>query len=294
MRHGVVEPPERPNRLIVKKAQRVVRLEALQTDQSYQRGVKGKVSTIVNTFNEIALGVPLVGQRADGSLWIVDGLQRITALRRMNWTEVKCEVFASEGPEHEARMFKDVNLNRTRLKPQEEFRALLTAQDEDAWAIKNAVEAEGFGVELGRDGKSNERRSLQLTSINTLRYVYREWGTAPITFALRVIKAMWPGDPIGSHSHIIEGLARFYNRMDGAVDMERLANRLSGSVPSKVIYTAQQMTIGHGGLGGKVSSVVEQMYTKRFGRKGPCPVIEPVAPTKRVDRVPPGRPEGRD
>jgi hypothetical protein len=69
--------------LVVKSALRVVKLSDLSVDQSYQREVKSGHKSIVSDFNEEALGVPLVGQRSDGSLWIVDGLQRVTALKKL-------------------------------------------------------------------------------------------------------------------------------------------------------------------------------------------------------------------
>lgn len=264
-------------RTVVKAALKVLRLDQLNVDPSYQRGVKGKVGKIVSEFNEDALGLPVIGERSDGSLWIVDGLQRITALRKMERREVRAEVFASQGAEHEAEIFKLINLNRAKLTPAEEFRALLTAHDEAAWEIKGACESEGFTIETSKTGRMPERRATQLTAINTLRMLHREWGTDPIRFALRVIKTIWPGDPIGSHYLMVEGLGRLWNRMDGAVDLERLASRLLDVTPQKVIYTAQQSaSISSGGTGARVTDVIEKLYRRRNASKRPAPKISPL------------------
>lgn len=268
-------------RTVVKAALKVLKLDVLQTDPSYQRGVKGKVGKIVTEFNEDALGLPVVGERADGSFWIVDGLQRITALRKMDRKEVRAEVFASRGPEHEAEIFKLINMNRARLTPCEEFRALLTAHDEGAWAIKGVVESEGFTLELtsGKAGRNVERRATQLTAINTLRFLHREGGVAPIRFALRVIKTVWPGDPVGSYAPVVEGLGRFWKRMSGVVDLDRLVSRLLDVTPQRLIHAAQTASsIATNNIGAKTAEVLEKVYRRRNSSKRPAPRIDPLPP----------------
>ena len=146
-------------RLVKESKLRIVTLSTLHTNPTYQREVKTKHRKIVAEFDEDSLGVPLIGERSDGSLWIVDGQQRITALRKLGWTEVRANVFRSDGPVHEAQVFKRVNLDRTALKPVEQFKARLTAQDEIALNIVAAVEAEGFRVALSNPGNDLSEES---------------------------------------------------------------------------------------------------------------------------------------
>ena len=251
-------------RTVVKGALKVLKIADLQVDPSYQREVKAKHKKIVAEFNAEALGIPVVGERSDGSLWIVDGLQRITALKLLEKRDVRAEVFASRGAEHEAEVFKLINMNRTKLSPTEEFRALLTAHDEAAWRIKNVCEANGFAVVLSKTtGRNPDKASTELTCINTLRHAEAEHGTESIEFALKVAKAAWPGDPLGTYHYIIGGLVIFFARHDSVVDMERLVPRLGTTTPQKIIYTAHQMTIGTGGRGGQVADIIEKFYRKR-------------------------------
>lgn len=253
-------------RTIVKAALRVVRLDALHVDPAYQRDVKRKHTLIVENFNEEALGIPLIGERQDGTLWIVDGLQRITALKKLGKKEARVEIFASDGSEHEAKVFKLVNLNRTKLSPSEEFRALLTAHDEAAWRIKNAVESVGFKVVLGKSGGSSEARATELTCINTLRDLERRPnGVEGIKFALAAVKASWPGDDKGPYNYVVGGLAHFFFRHDGVVDTDRLYPRLSTVTPMKLMYTAQQLvSSGTGAQSERVADVIEKVYRKRL------------------------------
>ena len=91
--------------LTTERALRIVAVADLQVDPSYQRCVKPNHKKIARDFDPNALGVPLVGQREDHSLWIVDGQQRVEALKLLGKVNVRVEVFASKGPEHEAHVF---------------------------------------------------------------------------------------------------------------------------------------------------------------------------------------------
>lgn len=259
-------------KLVVKSALRVIRLdtEPLNVDPSYQRDIKPRHKNIVAEFNEEAFGIPLIGERDDGSLYIVDGLQRITAKKILGHKELRAEVFHSDGPEHEAGVFKLVNMNRTKLSAGEEFRCLLTCHDEAAWEIQNAAESCGFKIVLGKSGKgdSDEMKAKQLTCVNTLRQIQRDYSTDQLIFALQTIAQCWPADRLGTNSKVILGLAVWHNRYDGIVDNDRLVNRLSTTTPYRVLYTANQSYIGSGGGGiaFAVSDVIERLFRKRAAK----------------------------
>lgn len=263
-------------KLVVDSAVRVVELDKLNVDPSYQREVKRKHNKIVADFNKDALGIVLIAQREDLSLWIVDGLQRISALKKLNYTTIKAEVFASSGPEYEAEVFKLVNIERTRLNPQEEFRALLAAGDEQVWAIKEAVEEMGFELVMNQKGARNLRagtdiitmQKMEVGCLTTLRNVASHYGIEAIKFGLLVNKTCWPGDVKGVINLMMQGLAIFYHRHEGLVDMERLTPRFSAAPPSKIIYTAQQQTVA-GDRSYTIADVLEKLYKKRMSpRRG--------------------------
>lgn len=254
-------------RIVVNAALREIDIDLPSVDTSYQRDIKPKHAKIMADFDPNALGVPLIGEREDGSMWIVDGLQRITALRKMGRKKLRAEIFASDGPEHEAKVFKLVNLNRTKLTAAEEFKALLTAHDQTCWDIKNTVESMGFRLAQYKSGRDSESRSLYLTCFSTLRKVANNWGCDPIRFALKTISDCWPGDYLGVGNFIIEGLCVFFNRQDGAVDVERLVPRLRSITPQRVLYQAAMAQIGTGNKGSCVADVIERVYRKRIQAK---------------------------
>ena len=178
--------------VVKKNALRELQISDLNVDPSYQRGLTKGVAQIVKNYNPVSFGVPLVAQRGDGSFWIVDGQQRIEALKRMGrHKNVRCEVFASQGPEHEARVFKEVNKNRVPLEPVQIFHAMLTAGDETCWAIKTTIEKHGFSVPKSKSKGTKESPDLAATRfacVNALAKAYTQSGEEGLEFICRVIK----------------------------------------------------------------------------------------------------------
>lgn len=245
-------------KLVTKAAIRIVPIDALGVDPSYQREVKPGHRKIMADFDETAFGVPLVGEREDCTLWIVDGLQRITAVKKLGHEKVRVEVFASNGPEHEALVFKLVNLNRTRLRPIEEFRALLTSHDETCWMIRNVVEECGFRIGTG-DG--------ELSCVNTLRRIAVTGGQGipAVRFTLNTVRAAWPADPLAIYSDLLLGFCVFFGSMDGVVDLDRLLPRLQTSTPQKILYAAKQRSLTDR-VAGDVAEVITTLYRKRLAK----------------------------
>lgn len=255
--------------LTTKTALRVVNIEDIGFDPSYQRDVVRSHRKIVSEFDENALGVPLVGQRSDGTLWCVDGRQRLTALGKLGKKTVRAEVFVSSGPEHEANVFKLVNGGRTKLQPGELFRAKLTAGDQEAWAIKSAVEAAGFKLLITRGrtgGGHGETAWREVRAVTTLTLVYRMGGAGSdggkrITRTLKAAAEAWPGDMLAANSDIIGGIGQFYQHIgDDSVDDARLVDRLKQTTPAKLLYSAG---LGIGGRHANVAEMVGKMYAKR-------------------------------
>lgn len=257
---------EMKRKLVSKSALRVVDLDRIGFDPSYQREVKGKHKRIVTSFNPDALGIILVGEREDGSLWCVDGRQRITALGKMSRKTVRAEVFKSDGPEHEAQVFKLVNMNRMALTAQEQFKALLTGGDELAWKINETVQKCGFRIRTssyGRNSKSNGY--YDVTAIKMLLHYGKLSGMEPITFALETIKAAWPEDRIANSHGILSGLIILHTRKKGVVDNERLLPRLRSVTPHKILYQAGQEVLSNN-QSSAVADVLERLYAKRMSK----------------------------
>jgi hypothetical protein len=218
----------------------------------------------VANFDPNALGIPLVGQREDGTLWIVDGLQRISALRKLGKSTVRAEVFVSKGPEHEAEIFKLVNAGRVKLTPRDLFKAKLTSGDVVAWEIKHAVELAGFRLDVSRPGKDTSPDAwLYVIAYTTLEGIHKYSGRDAVKRILNIVKNAWPGDMLATNSDILGGLNAFFRRLENMVDDEKLSRNLATTTTQKVLYSGSQ---GIGGRHANIADVIAKVYAKR-GRK---------------------------
>lgn len=116
---------------------RVILLKDLRLDD-YQRG-EVKASTIewmVDNFN-LNLCLPLVvGQRASGTLWVVDGKQRTIAAHKCLIRELQCMVFQSKGKVHEAKVLYDLATRTTPHTQYDKYKAAHQGHEEPQRSIQ--------------------------------------------------------------------------------------------------------------------------------------------------------------
>lgn len=132
-----------------------IKIAELNVDE-YQRGEAKRASTIKKAkhWDHAAAGAVIVGQRSDGSFWVVDGLQRTLAeALRGDIDAVDCMVFQSDGAEHEARVFQRCNLGRIPVDAIHKFRVAVKAGDEVECDVQNWVLANGLRI-AGDKGKN--------------------------------------------------------------------------------------------------------------------------------------------
>lgn len=129
----------------------------LLIDYSYQRKEysEGNTLNIARDFNWIAFGTVIVMERHDGRKFIVDGQQRwLAAKRRGDIQKIPCRLFISDGPAHEARAFRALNINRRFVTATKKFQSAVTGQIEPETSINKWVESIGYFItEDGKDVK---------------------------------------------------------------------------------------------------------------------------------------------
>jgi hypothetical protein len=119
----------------------------LKIDHSYQRAEVGDTTilAIARNFKWSAFGVLVVMERANGTLYVVDGQQRLAAVKRRGDIEkVPCMVFQSTGKDHEAQAFLDLNTARKKVSAHDKFIAAARANIDPAKSIAAWLRAEGF------------------------------------------------------------------------------------------------------------------------------------------------------
>lgn len=239
---------------------RVVDVESLRVDASYQRAVKPRHKRIADDYSADAFGVPLVAERSDKSLWLIDGQQRVEAVRKLGRKTVRVEVVKSNGPGDEAKLFRLVNSGRTQLTAEEAFRAAIASGDPTAKAAERVIKSAGFKVGWGR-----HHDWPSLSCFHALYYVTKTYGPECLGQALAVIKEVWPGDPLGTYDSIVRALVRFHSVYAGELDSARLKDRLSRVTPAQLLHTARML-----GIGDRATAMmreIESVYRRR-GRAG--------------------------
>jgi len=219
---------------LLKTENRKISVDELQISDAYQRTiVPARVNRIAKNIDQDAFGSLTVGERRDGTLWVVDGMQRLTAARKLGIAMVPCDVFQSEGQEHEARVFRLKNKERTNVTACALFRAQLVEGDEQTVAIAKVVQAAGLHLrfETGAPGWPNVK------AVVSLERAYRKVGVEGLEAVLAIISQAWFGESDALRGDIIYGLACFIHKTPD-FDKERLVKKLADKPVSALIRAA--------------------------------------------------------
>jgi hypothetical protein len=127
---------------------RTVPVSRLKVDHAYQRTevFERAVLKIAREFSWSKFGALSVADR-DGELFITDGQQRFTAVkRRGDIDRVPCVVTKSDGVQSEAMAFIGINTNRNFVRAYAKYRAALTAGDPLHSMVQAMLDARGLKV----------------------------------------------------------------------------------------------------------------------------------------------------
>lgn len=244
----------------------------LNISHTYQRTVKRTVvAKIKKQYDSAAFGTIIVGERKDGSLWVVDGQQRVTAAKELGHHEVPCSVMDSRGSSHEAEVFRVINGGRQNITRNELFKAALESGDSQSVEILAAIERMGFvlGLASGSNSKPNVIRQAA-----PMEKMY-DWGQVPmIEKVLRCIRSAWEDEQSATKSYVLTGMAKFF-RMYPEAEEDRVVKIMKGISPNQMLRhadDARQMMGGNRDL--VVSRVIAMQYNKRLKPENRLKIVE--------------------
>jgi hypothetical protein len=209
----------------------VVRLNTTHLNsagEAYQRPVdQDYVDYLVEHWDWNAARTLLVNQRPDGTYWLVDGQHRTLAARQKFGGDVEffCYLTHVPGPAEEAQLYERVSDGHSRLSPAVLFRGRLTRREPIAVDIDRIAQEEGFALALVGRAESE----FQLTIPAVLDRIYKRDGAERLRAILRFTKRAWSGQPAFASSHVVTGLAKFFEYFAAcpAFDADRAAEVLS-------------------------------------------------------------------
>jgi hypothetical protein len=194
----------------------------LKVDRSVQRDESRRwIAERVEAFDVDKLGVIVVSERDDGSLFVVDGQHRVSLVRAVGWGDqvIECELFSGLTRQEEARLFLDRN-DRRAVNAFDAFRVRLTAEDEVVADIDRIVRAHGLTV-------SKDKDEAAVSAVVALERVYSCHGPRDFGRMLTVLR-----DGFGAHRQSfaaasIEGVGMVVGRFNGDLNDEDLTRTLA-------------------------------------------------------------------
>ncbi len=246
-----------PPKQLPKSSIEWVDIKTLKIDKSYQREVNPRqVKRIVSDFQPEAYHPLLVGRRDSGADYVVDGLQRLTAGKKLKFTDVMCSVFSSDGRAHEAAIFGRVNKARTAITALNGYRAALVSGDEKTLAINKIIDRRGFKIPTGPN-----RTWPYIAATGTLYTIANKRdGLQLLESALVCVQQGWTKDADGLMSHSLNGVATFL-RVFPDCDHDRLIVAMQAYRPAQLIESAQATMKM---LGGSRHNIIAQALLKKY------------------------------
>lgn len=259
------------------KEHRKLPVEALKLCMQYQRTQNERhVQKIVDAWNEDAFGALVVARRKDGSLWVVDGGHRLAAARALKINTVPCTIMDSDGPAHEALVFRALSTTR-KVHIITVFWGRITAGEKVAVDILRTVRSHGFEIPKSTGGANRgEGRAVwpRISAVGALERCANECGLDGLDTLLSVIKRAWNNDDQALSMNILNGLSMWL-RVTEKPDVERLVLVLKSKVAANVLAAAKILvdrrrasagivvmgnSNGRDGMRGAVCEVIDRLY----------------------------------
>ena len=250
-----------------------VPLAQLKVDLRVQRDIKEhNLRKLTANFEPALIGVIIVSEREDGSLWVADGQTRVAAARANGMTgTITAIVYTGLSLQEEARLFLGHNA-KSSVRALDKLRVSWSADELHALDIERALNAAGFSFRRGS-------RLRPAFAAGALIKAHRLTGGANLERTMRVLNDAWPTDENAAHGVLILSVAQFLD-LHKAVDPERLARILSAERPMTFVADTKQVktierltTLDEAGVRILTNAYNRQLRTNR---------IEHATPAKRA------------
>lgn len=226
-------------------------VDDIQIDKEYQRDEESAiVRRLTERFNADIAGPLRVSERADGSLWVMDGQHRLQAIRALGQPLAYCYVERAR-QKAEARTYVGLN-GGTKAQAMLRFKAALIAGDDTAViAVEASITAHGFIIDY--ETRSGDDPRL-FRAVQTALTLYRKPsvdGTAGpdrLTRVLSLARETWPDTPGAAQSVLLKAFdALFLNERIEALNRPRFVRRVGARLdPGEVAITAHERSRAHG------------------------------------------------
>lgn len=164
----------------------LVNISDLRVDERYQRDIKDSwLKQLTRDFDQMLLGVITVSRRKDGSLYVVDGNHRRLAAKENGMDYIVADVREGLSLEKEAELFYKLNTGQRKTNYNENLRALIAGENDEALRYKQCLDQSGVKYSLkSSDYGSHSMFVAHNAGVNALR----KYGCEIIIRSLEIIK----------------------------------------------------------------------------------------------------------
>lgn len=201
----------------------MVALDSLNVDMSYQRpNSPMHVARLTANFSLAACGAIQLSRRADGSLWIIDGYNRVTAARRHGITHLPATITTGLTVQEEAARFVETQSGVWKMNARDFFRAALEAGDPVAAECARVVGEAGLALNYVAGKTADSVRCF-----GALLKAQREHGSDVLLKALQISTLAWPQDYRGRDADMVVALCAIVGRFGDRIDTVEFADKMS-------------------------------------------------------------------
>lgn len=247
----------------------MVPISKLKIDHTYQRiNISQKVvNNIIRKFNWKAFDELSVSKRADGSLYLLDGIHRTEACKQLSIKKVPCRIFTGLTIQQEAEICNIKMYARKKTTCAESFKSGLVANDLNYIEINNILEANNIKISFVHNGGKKLRERGLISCFNIMIRIYNISvahfkNVFNILNKLYYIDEKW--DEYALSQAMVSGMDYFIRYTDyDKLNIDKLIKKCGGHMMPKkyiTIASANAAILGRGSLPKQLAIVMLQDY----------------------------------
>ena len=214
---------------------RTLSTSRLTSGLPYQRPVEQKnVDKLIRNWNSREL-YPVIVSFRDGKFNVVDGQNRIAAMRQMAGggdVIVPCMIYTGMTYEQEAELYAKLDKGKRPLTPRQHTKALVeSGADARIMEIKCLVEEVGFVWALTEPTSE----PFEIAPIRALINAYQLLGGEAFARMLSLLAGAWQGMPNSLRASMLSGMALFVKTYEGDLSDRAFIRRMSAVSPEEII-----------------------------------------------------------
>ncbi len=214
---------------------RTLSTSRLTSGLPYQRPVEQKnVDKLIRNWNSREL-YPVIVSFRDGKFNVVDGQNRIAAMRQMvggGDVIVPCIIYTGLTYEQEAELYAKLDKGKRPLTPRQHTKALVeSGLDAKIMEIKCLVEDVGFVWAL----EEPTGEPFEIAPIRALINAYQLLGGEAFARMLPLVAGTWQGTPNSLRASMLSGMALFVKTYGAELSDRTFIRRMSTVSPEEII-----------------------------------------------------------